>query len=76
MDITQTYKHEPIHEKCKGCHQIVAYCEIDDWVEAWYGVCAIYPNPNWIWENRYCPEKTRHEGFLLFKAKNTEGKEE
>jgi hypothetical protein len=27
-------------------------------------VCAIYQDPDWIWRERFCPEKTRHGSSL------------
>ena len=50
-------KHKPIHEKCKGCHQIEM---IGGGAYDFEYICKIYSNPDWIWNERYCPEKTRY----------------
>jgi hypothetical protein len=58
-------KHEPIHEKCRGCHQIIPEDRIEFMaIGSSPAICRFFPNPTWIWENRFCPEKSRHEEFV------------
>jgi hypothetical protein len=38
---------------CRGCHNF----------RGGLG-CELYPNPEWIWETYYCPEKERRENFV------------
>lgn len=47
------WKHGPIQKECKGCPIIVE----DEGVK----VCEVYTSPRWIWENKYCPIKTRNK---------------
>jgi len=51
-----------IHPKCGGCHQIEVEYRPEDLQIVW--VCKIFSNPTWIWEERFCPEKTRHGSCL------------
>lgn len=45
-------KHEKVVTQCEGCPKVVYNVHVEK-------VCSIYPNPAWIWEERYCPVKTR-----------------
>lgn len=57
-------KHEPIHTKCEECHQIIEIGHTDNGLRKEFQMCRLFPNPIWIWENRFCPEKTRHESYV------------
>jgi len=52
-------KREPVHPQCNGCHQVML--SLDHPV---HEVCRLFPNPGWIWSERYCTEKTRHGHFV------------
>ena len=53
--------HQPIHENCIGCQQVKM--DTDEWHNVNF-VCKIFFDPLWIWEEKFCPEKDRHENHL------------